>query len=359
MSDASTRRMIEMYMDEAEAPMFLSGFFQSPQRNFHNTKEIEFDIQRDDEDIAVVVNDLSVGGRENESTVYTNKKFVPPIFNEVGAVNALDMIERRAGVDPFQDPNFVANAADAAFNLARKLENKIRRAIELMASQVLQTGTLTLIDGSGNTLYSLDFQPKTTHFVTAGNDWGTSNATYLADVEGLANVIRRDGRRMPKRLVFGKDALRNFIDATEVKERLDNRAMALGSIQPQVRGMGAVYHGTVWIGQYQYEMWSYDGFYKHPQTGVITPYVADDKVIILSEGARLDLTYGAIPRIVPPDGRALGFLPPRMSSSDRGLDLSMNAWFTPDGRTLKFDVGTRPLTIPTAIDTFGCLDTEA
>ena len=49
------------------------------------------------------------------------------------------------------------------------------------------------------------------------------------------------------------------------------------------------------------------------------------------------------------------FLPSRMSSSESGLDLTLNAWIEPNGRSMKLEVGTRPLTIPTAIDTFGTL----
>jgi hypothetical protein len=48
-----------------------------------------------------------------------------------------------------------------------------------------------------------------------------------------------------------------------------------------------------------------------------------------------------------------------MSSGDRGLDLTTNAWFTPDGEHLMVSAGTRPLTIPTAIDTFARLDVTA
>ena len=49
------------------------------------------------------------------------------------------------------------------------------------------------------------------------------------------------------------------------------------------------------------------------------------------------------------------FLPPRISSSDRGLDLTTNAWITPDNKHVKVSAGTRPLTIPTAIDTYARL----
>lgn len=361
MSDSSTRRMIEMYMDEAEAPMFLSGFFQSPPRNFHNTEMVEIDIVRDDPDIAIVVTDLTVDGRENESTKYTNKGFTPPIFDEKGTITSYDLIKRRAGVDPFQDPNYAANAVEEAFRIFRKLERKIRRSIELMAAQVLQTGKVTLNDAAGVALYELDFIAKATHLATVGSDWSglLSSTQPLTDVEDLADVVRQDGKQDPDRLTFGKKAWRNWINNSEVQKRLDKTTLALGQVAPQSRGKGATFQGFVWIGSYRFEMWTYNGFYKHPQTGAPTPYIDDDNLIMTSSGGRLDLSYGAIPMMRQPETAALAFLPPRMSDSASGLDLSVNAYFSTNGKHLKVEAGTRPLTIPTAIDTFARLNTNA
>lgn len=357
MSDASTTRMIEMYMEEASAPMFLSGFFRSPPRNFHNSEEIEIDIVREDEDVAIVIQDLSAGGRLNEATKYTNKKFVPPIFKEVGAISAFETIKRRAGQDPFQDPNFLANAADESFELFRKLERKIRRSIELMAAQVLQTGAVTLTDEGGNALYTLDFQPKLSHMATVGTTWALDGTTGdpLADLSALGDTVRQDGKHDPTDLIFGKSAWQRFIANPKVQAQLDNRRMEIGGVRPAARGQGASYRGTIWIDHYEYRMWMYSGFYKHPQTGNPTPYVSPDNVIMLSESGRLDLSYGAIPRIVAPDPRVASFLPGRMSDGERGLDLTTNAWVSPEGTNLFVSAGTRPLTIPTAIDTFARL----
>ena len=351
-------RMIALYMEEAEAPRFLSGFFQSPPRNFHTTEEVTIDVIRDDEDVAIVIQDLSAGPRKNESSRYTNKGFIPPIFDEEGVLTAFDLIKRQPGQDPFQDPNYLANAAEEAFRIFRKLESKIRRAIELMASQVLTTGTLTLIDASGTALYTLDFSAKSSHFPTAGTAWGSSGYVPLENLEALATIVRRDGKRNPNRLVFGTRAFRDFIANADVLAQLDNRRFTVGEVAPQMRGGGATFQGYVWIGHYRFEMWTYDGFYKHPQTGVHTAYVDQDKVIMLSDGSRLDLSYGAIPMMRRPQQPALAFLPPRMSDGEMGLDLTTNAWFTPDGKHLSVSAGTRPLTIPTAIDTFGCLTTR-
>jgi hypothetical protein len=358
MSDASNARMLDLYMDDAPAPMFLSGFFQSPPQNFHNTEKVEIDVIRDEAEIAVVIQDMTVPGRDNAATKYVNKAFTPPIFSEEGTITAYDLIKRAPGVDPFTDPDYGANATREAFRIFRRLDNKIRRAVELMAAQVLQEGTLTLVDSAGVTLYTLDFLAKATHKATVSTTWATDGTTGdpLGDLASLADVVRRDGKGNPSRLIFGTSALQRFLADADVKARLDNRSMQLGQVAPVTRGQGATFQGWVWIGYYRFEMWTYDGYYKHPQTGTLTPYIDPDNVIMMSDGARLDLTFGAIPMLRRPEAAAMSFLPPRMSSSERGLDFTTNAWFTPDGRHLKVSAGTRPLTIPTAIDSFARLN---
>ena len=47
----------------------------------------------------------------------------------------------------------------------------------------------------------------------------------------------------------------------------------------------------------------------------------------------------------------------RVSVPGQMADVQLNAWITPDDETMMVQAGTRPLLIPTAIDTFGCLDT--
>lgn len=355
MSDASTKKMIGAYLEESEAPLFLSGFFQSPPENFHTSEEVEFDIERDTEHVAIVIKDLSLPANSNQNNVYTNKNFKPPIYDEEGSITAFDMIKRQPGQNPFQDPDYGANAVRQAFRVFRKLEKKIHRAIELMASQVFASGVLTLLDQTGATAYALDFSPKATHYVNSAAVWAANGSTGdpLADIDALARVIRRDGKHSPDRLIFGATALQRFLANAKVQLALESRRMVTAEIQPQVRGQGATFLGWIWIGQYRYEMWAYDGFYMHPQTGTKTQFVNDAHVLVQSSQGRLDLTFGAIPMIVPPDQRVMPYLPARIASSGRAIDLTTNAWVTPNGKAVMVSAGTRPLTIPTAIDTFG------
>jgi len=229
-----------------------------------------------------------------------------------------------------------------------------------MCSQILQTGTVTLVDENGTSLYTLDFAAKATHMATVGTSWATDGSTGapLADLEALARIVRRDGKKNPNRLIFGGSAYARFLANAKVQKQLveNFNSPQIGQLAPQSRGEGATFQGFIMIGNYRFEMWTYDGWFKHPQTGTLTPYVSDENVIMMASAGRLDLSYGSIPSIVRPEARVLPFLPPRMSSPQLGLDLTPNAWVTPDGESLMVSAGTRPLPIPTAIDTFARLD---
>lgn len=366
MSDSSTARLIELYLEDASAPMFLSGHFKSPPKNFHNSEKVEIDIIRDDEDVAIVVQDLSTGARNNENSLYSNKAFTPPILWEKGSVHSFTQTNRVAGVDPFTDPNYGAQAVEETFRMYRKLERKVRRTVEMMASQIFATGALTMTDAAGTALYSLDFQAKASHLAVVSDPaysttWAADGSTGipLEDLGVLAQIVRRDGKKQPSKLIFGTSAFQRFLANADVRSRLDNRGMSVGQVAPVARGEGATFQGWVWVGHYRFEMWTYDGFYRDPVTGNHTPYVNDDHVLMLCDDGRLDLTYGAIPRIVAPDPRVQAFLPGRISSASAGLDLNPWAYVSPDGTNVTVEVGTRPLPIPTAIDTFARLDVTA
>jgi hypothetical protein len=364
MSGSITKRMLKAYTQMAPPTLFLSGLFQSPPENFHTSEEVEIDIVRSDEDISIVIQDLSTGYRANAEDLYTNKGFKPPIHKESLGINSFDLIKRMPGQDPFQSPDFRANVILRMFNGMKKIESKIRRSIELQASQVLQTGTVTLSDSNGVALYTLDYKPKATHFPTAGTSWATATGEQkISDISDLAEVIRNDGLSDPDQLLMGIDAFENFISDAEIQKRFDIRRIDLGTIAPmEMRGNGGTFRGIVEIGNYRYDVWTYGGRYKHPQTGVKTKFLDDGKIVVRASSGRMDATFGAIPNIGSlVGGQATGLLPElpgRISNAAGGMDLFTNAWLSNDGEQLFGGVGARPLMIPTAIDTFGCLDTQ-
>lgn len=358
MSDSSTKKLLRPFIQDAPAPMFFSGFFQSPPENFHVSEDVEIDIQRDGEDVAVAITNLQTGYRENANSKGTNKKFTPPAFKERFSLNGFQLMSREPGQNPFAEAGFQAKAIVRVGRGSKKCTNKIRRAVELMASQVLQSGEITLTDENGVDVYTLDFSPKASHVKTTDDTWELdgSGGDPLGDLEELADSIRTDGLHDPDVLVFGGSAWNRFIANAKVQKAVSRDGLGLGQLAPQKRGKGATFQGFVWIGSYRFEMWTYTGGYVHPQTKAPTKYLGSEKVVMMSQAARLDLTFGAIPKIVPEDGRVLQFMPQRVSDSESMIDLTTSAWVTEDNETLVAQVGSRPLTIPTEIDSFACLD---
>jgi len=364
MSGSITKHMISAYNQQAAPTLFMSGFFQSPAQNFHSSEEVEIDIVRSDEEISIVIDDLSTGYRMNSTDIFTNKGFKPPIFKEAIALNSFDLIKRTPGQNPFQSPDFRANLVLQMFNGMVKVERKIRRTIELQASQVLQTGILTLKDENGVNKFTLDYKPKATHFPTAGTSWATATGQQKTeDINALAEVIRDDGLTDPDQLLMGVNAFENFISDAEIQKRFDIRRIDMGTIAPmQMRGNGGTFRGIVEIGNYRYDVWTYGGRYNDPQTSVKTPFISPGKIIVRASSGRMDATFGAIPNIGSIVGgqssRLLPELPGRISNAAGGMDLFVNAWLSNDGEQLFGGIGARPLLIPTAIDTYGCLDTQ-
>lgn len=373
MSDASTKRLVEAYMEEAPPPSFLSS--QATRTHFHKSEKIEIDIERDDEDVAVVVTDVAAGARKNEYSRYTSKEFTPPIYKEESTLNGFELLKRQPGDTPYVDPDYQANAVARTFKVFRRLDWKIQRAKELMWSQVLQTGILSLTDGSGNVLYTLDFGMKSAHKAAAGAAWSglLSSATPLTHITDRARLVTRNGKRKPNMLIFGTTAWRYFWQNTYIQALFGIRheGIDIGRLRQQVGGLGdraakaetsardAVYQGRLALDGFEFDLWVYDAEYRHPQTGNMTPYVAADNVIMKHSQSRLDMAYGDIPLAVRPEERVMPFLPTRMSSAERGLDLITNAYAAPDNTGVTVGAYARPLTVPVAIDTLACMDTSS
>lgn len=362
MSGNITKRMIKSYFQEAAPVAFFSGFFTARPENFHNSEEIEIDVERSGEDVAIAIADVSAGYRANTYDLYTNKSFKPPVYKESVAINGFDLLKRMPGDNPFKDPSFRSNLMLRIFSSLRRVEHKIRRGIELQSSQILQTGKVVLSDKDGESVYELDFKPKTSHFPTAGTSWASATgAQMLADIEALGDEVRANGLQEPDQLIMGSAAFATLIGNADVRELFDIRRIELGTIGMAARGMGGKYRGTLQIGNYSYDIWTYGGKYLDPQTGLSTDYLDPGKVILRASSGRLDASFGAIPHIGDALGqstRLLPELPGRLSSGAANIDLHTNVWMTPDGEQLYAGLGARPLMIPTAIDTFGCLDTQ-
>src|SRR5687767_10614515 len=105
MSDASTTRMLAAYIQRrVSPPLFLSSFFTTTPRSFHNSEHIELDIGPGEPYLALPVQSVTIAARKHESGECTINRFMPLVDGLEGAVAAWTAPQRRPGVDPFQVP---------------------------------------------------------------------------------------------------------------------------------------------------------------------------------------------------------------------------------------------------------------
>ena len=156
--------------------------------------------------------------------------------------------------------------------------------------------------------------------------------------------------------IMGSVAYNNFIQNAIVTAALDNRRIDQGTFNPQMRGQGGKFQGVIHIGNYRFEIWTYNGRGILPGSVSKTKFIDDDKCIVRASGGRLDTVFGGVPTPTAVDARFRDILPDRVSIP-RAVDIAPNIWTSPNGKQTILELESRPLLIPTGIDTFGCIDT--
>jgi hypothetical protein len=360
MSNATTKVMLASYKEEREPIGFLAGQFRVPRNGIHSSEKVEIDIKRNGRKIAIAVQDLSTGARMNAQELFTNKELSPAVLREKTVINAFSLLKRSEGEIPYDNPDFRGKALKKAMEAGSDMNDKIQRTVELQAAQILQTGTITLNDENGDAMYQISFSPKTSHFPQVSVDWTSSSSTKINDILSLCNQIKADGKYTPDLLEMGETAYELFIQDEAILKRLDNTRIEGNGVVPLQRlGNGGIYRGIIEIGSYKLDVWTYPELYEDPETGTDTKYLSDRNVIVRASAGRLDATFGLIPKIGGRDPRLPAGLFQRVSSREDMVDIQFWAKILGNGDGLEVEVGTRPLLIPTAIDTFGCLNTVA
>jgi len=353
------KHMIPLYEESRPPDLFLDGFFQVRPGNVSNTEKVSIDVKRRDERIAAVVT-LGEGPNYSAATQFVTKEWTPPTIEEGVPFDAVELMKRQAGVNEYaaSDVGFQAQLMARVIEEFRELSAAIGRNREWQASQVLQTGALSLFDRDGNTFYTVNYLPETSHFPTTANAWGGGSDTILDDIESLADQIRTDHLEEPDRIILGHKAYNAFRNDTGIQAQLDNRRFRVGEIAPRPMGQGAKMVGAIDVGSHQFEIWIYNGQGIKPGSATKERYVDQDSCIIMASGGRLDKVFGGVPRPVDTDPRFAGMLPGRVAVPFAAME-SPNIYATPNGRQTIIELASRPLAVPTALDSFGCLDTLA
>lgn len=357
-----TVRTLAPYLNTAPAPGFLSGMFGVDQDSYKNSVKVRWDVDRDEEDIAYPLESPDTGAYHNHDDKFDTKEVEPPQYAESFTVSASSLGKNRTlGRTEYDDPGFIREANERAAIMTGKLMKKLRRGVELQASQILTLETgISLVNSAGTVVFSMDYLTKSTHFPSAGTAWSSATDVQMrSDLKSLAEVIRNDGLSAPGRVIMGANSYEYFANAHAGTKFFDNERSDRGEINRLTTPgtESGQYRGTIDLGNYKLDVWTYGGRYKHPQTGTKTLYIPDDKVVMLSANMGFQTVFGG--QFLFNNGQPvpLPALRGRGKMISQGMDIFFNNWVELNGSGITVQLLSKPLLIPKGIDTFGCLDT--
>lgn len=327
-----TKMLIDAYKERPKPTAFLRSFFPTV---VSPTKELSIEVQRGTEKIAVDVLRGSDGNR-NTFSRSTEKIFIPPYYREWFDATQLELYDRLFGATEISDAVFAAYINSVADHQL-VLQEKIERSIELQCAQVLETGIVTVANGT-----NIDFKRKASSIKDpgAGNYWA-NNVDLYPQLETGCNFIRQEGKSTDAvfNLILGSTALTDLLKNTVFLSRQNLFNMALDQVAGPVRGAeGMAFHGVLTVGSYKLQLWSYPQFYTNA-SGVATPYVNPKNATIIPTNPRFKTGFAGVPQLVTP-----GQMPVTGA-------FIFNDYIDKRGKAHIFDVESAPVAIPVAVDT--------
>lgn len=342
---------------------FLSTFFTTNPRDIVSAESVKIDIMRGSRKMAPVISNFTQRGGKLEKSQYTQKEFIPPVVALGGDFAPGDLIEKAFGVSEYDSAtdDYMMDLQSKIMDTMLEIERRFGISIEFQASQIFQTGELTLYDEDGNAAYTIDFYPKSTHFVTlaAGDQWSNEDSDPDGDIESLVDVIEEDGQCVISNIVFSPTARKEYLQNSKVNDKFDMTRIASGTYQPVMQAPGIKFLGQLLIGARYFDCWEYTGKYNAPSTGTLTSFLTDGKVLLLPDkaGPNVDFrkVYCRVPTITGMDPRFQGVIPTDFNLENRAY--TARTWVDGSADSLNVELKGRPILIPVSIDCFGCLTT--
>ncbi len=258
------------------------------------TKAVDVDVKIGTRKLAAYVSPMAEG-KVVEDEGYTTSSFAPPYVKEKKSIKPLELFAREAGATIYSAGD--SPALRAARELGEKmavLDDRFTRLEEYQCSQALDTGIVTCVGDGINA--TVDFQMPASHKITlSGTDLFTDSASNPGDtLIDVCDMIAQDSGLSPNRAIMGLTAWKAFSNNAAVKDKLNNRRIISGQINPQNLPNGVSFLGTYSDAGVDLDLYAYKEWYVDPVSGTEKPMVPLDKLWIGSTRARNKKLYGAI-----------------------------------------------------------------
>lgn len=295
-SNLVTKKLVGKFEEMIPVRSGFSGWF--PEETTP-TFEVDVEVQRDNDLIAVDVVRFTEGNK-NKSSRVTEHKYVPPFFKEEYDFQRdqvyMNTIALGVGLDNAQVNSVITKNA---FKNVQKNRDKIVRSIRKQQADVLQTGIVSLSNGD-----NIDYRRKAASIVnvdTAGDYWTVAaTATPLTDIRKGMDFLRNVGNSggSAVNVVMRSAAYEAFLATAQIKEQGVNVIQQIQRINinmPQFDGAsGFAHQGIVAAGDFTVNLWTYNEKYTDAN-GATQYYLAEDLVVMMPDDFQGKTIFGGLP----------------------------------------------------------------
>ena len=292
-----TRTMMEAVEQMHRPPRWLRDTF-FPAAPPADTESLDVDIIKGGRKLAPFCSPLAEG-KVVPGAGFTTQTLKPGYIKPKRATTAGDLLHRSPGQILYAGGETIERRAQKKLgsDLA-DLMDTIDRREEWMAASALDVGTITMkIKGeTADKSVLVDFGMASTHKITlSGTDlWSDAASDPLAKLASVSNIIRKDSGVSPNILVLGTDAANSFCGNAKVQKYLDLRAVDMGEIKPMELPDGVTYIGRIRYPGLFVDVYSYDEWYEHEDTGTLTSMVPAKKAWLGSNRSANRTQYAVI-----------------------------------------------------------------
>jgi len=202
-----TQALVQVYREQVAPPGFLRSFFPE-QTNL--TRYISVEVQRGTEKVAPDLDRAASDGNANSMTRSTQRVIEPPYYWEY--LNATDHYLYDQAIGQQTRTAFRQLVRELSLEQA-EIRNKIERAYEKQASDVLLDGIVHLKSGD-----SIDFKRKADSLVDLPNnanytDWSSTGFNPRNILDEAGKFLRQSGKVQGSVLnvIMGNEAINAFL----------------------------------------------------------------------------------------------------------------------------------------------------
>ncbi len=269
---------------------FLDTFFTN--RKTFPTERVDIDLVKGDRRMAAFVHPRA-GGQVLRETGYETKSYRPPLINPYDLTTADRLMDRLPGEDMYSGKTPAQRAAEKIMDEYNRLNDAATRREEWMAAQAIITGEIPVVGVGVNEL--IDFQFTNKIVLSGTEQWGQADAKPLDNLGDWVDRVQENGFANVDRVIFGKKAIRLFLNDPEVQKRMDNRRFNIGEISPRDLPNGVRYYGHLTDPNVDLYVYSevYLDDWTDPENPETKPLVPENALVLAPSNPGFMLAYGA------------------------------------------------------------------